>query len=61
MRNSRDRDRVSEEAYEVEYIHQQFPGHSHDKVHKAIQAAKASMNGSEDRKRIMEYLRQHLK
>jgi hypothetical protein len=57
----RDRGLVSEEPYEIEYIHRQFPNHSHEEVHRAIEAAKAQMKGSEDRKRIMEYLREHLK
>jgi hypothetical protein len=57
----RDRKLVSDEPYEIEYIHQQFPNHSHEEVHKAIQAAKAELKGSEDRSKIMKVLRQKLK
>jgi hypothetical protein len=58
---NRDRGLVSDEPYEVEYIHRQFPNHSHEQVHQAIQAAKAELKGSENRDRIMEILRQKLK
>jgi len=58
---SRDRTLVSSEPYEVEYIHQQFPNHSHDQVVKALDAAKAELKGSEDRDKIMNILRQKLK
>jgi len=57
---SRDRGFVSDEAHEVEYIHQQFPSHSHEEVHRALQAAKAELKGSEDRDRIMQILRTKL-
>jgi hypothetical protein len=57
----RDRGLVSDEPYEIEYIHQQFPNHAHDEVHKAIQAAKAELKRSEDRSKIMQILRQKLK
>lgn len=61
MSNNRDRNLVSNEPYEIEYIHQQFPNHSHQEVQKAIQEAKGQLGGSEDRDRIMEILRQKLK
>jgi hypothetical protein len=61
MRNSRDRGLVSGEGYEVEYIHRQFPGHSHQQVERAIQEAKSELGGSENRGRIMEILRRKLK
>lgn len=61
MRNSRDRRLVSEQPYEVEYIHRQFPGHSHAEVERAIREAKSEMGGSEDRGRIMESLRRKLR
>jgi hypothetical protein len=57
----RDRGLVSDEPYEIEYIHRQFPNHSHQEVHRAIQAAKSELKGSEDRTRIMQILRQKLK
>ena len=61
MRNSQDRNRVSNEPYEIEYIHRQFPGKSHEEVERAIQSAKAEMGGSEDRTRLMEILKRTLK
>jgi hypothetical protein len=60
MRNNRDRNLVSDEPYEIEYIHRQFPGKSHQEVESAIKEAKAQLGGSEDRERIMEFLRQKL-
>jgi len=51
---------VSEQPYEIEYIHQQFPNHSHDEVHRAIESAKAQLHGSEDRGKIMELVRKSL-
>jgi hypothetical protein len=60
-RNRRDPGLVSDEPYEIEYIHQQFPNHSHAEVHQAVQAAKAQLNGSESRAKIMRILRQKLK
>lgn len=61
MRNSRDRNRVSDEPYEIEYIHRQFPNHSHEEVDRAIREAKSQMGGSEDRTRLMELLNRKLK
>jgi hypothetical protein len=58
---NRDRSLISDEPYEIEYIHRQFPNHSHEEVHRAIQAAKAELKGSENRERIMQILRQKLK
>jgi hypothetical protein len=57
----RDRELVSDEPYEIEYIHRQFPNHSHEQVHNAIKAAKAQMHGSESRDQLMEILRRTLK
>jgi hypothetical protein len=57
----RDRNLVSGEPYEIEYIHHQFPNHTHTEVNRAIQAAKAELKGSEDRTKIMQILRQKLK
>lgn len=57
----RDQNLVSDEPYEIEYIHRQFPNHSHEEVHRAVQAAKAELKGSENRDRIMQILRQKLK
>lgn len=57
---SRDRSLVSDEPYEVEYIHRQFPNRSHEEVLDALKAAKAELKGSEDRDRIMQILRQKL-
>jgi len=61
MRNSRDRNRVSNEPYEIEYIHRQFPNRSHEEVERAIRQAKSQMGGSEDRNRLMEILNRALK
>lgn len=58
---SRDRGLVSDEPYEIEYIHRQFPNHSHEEVHNAVKAAKAQMHGSENREQLMEILRRTLK
>ena len=61
MNNSRDRNLVSGEPHEIEYIHRQFPNRSHQEVERAIEAAKAEMGGSEDRARLMEILKRTLK
>lgn len=61
MNNSQDRNRVSNEPYEIEYIHRQFPGKSHAEVEQAIQRAKSEMGGSESRERLMEILNRTLK
>jgi hypothetical protein len=58
---SRDRGLISEEPYEIEYIHRQFPNHSHEEVHQALKAAKAQLKGSENRDRIMQIMREKLK
>jgi hypothetical protein len=57
----RDRKLVSDEKYEVEYIHKQFPKHSHEAVVKALDACKAQLKGSESREKIMECLKGKLK
>jgi len=48
-------DGLWEEPHEIEYIHKyihmQFPNHW--EVHRAIQAAKAQLKGSEDRERML--------
>jgi hypothetical protein len=56
----RDPGLVSDEPYEIEYIHGKFPNRSHEEVHNAIKAAKAELHGSEDRDKIMNLLRQKL-
>jgi hypothetical protein len=61
MRSNRDRNLVSGEPYEIEYIHRQFPGRSHQEVVSAIKEAKAQLGGSEDRTRIMQILREKWK
>jgi len=61
MRNSQERNRVSDEPHEIEYIHRQFPNRSHEEVERAIRDAKAQMGGSEDRTRLMEILNRTLK
>ena len=61
MKNSQDQNRVSNEPHEVEYIHRQFPGKTHEEVKSAIRAAKAEMGGSGDRTRLMEILNRTLK
>ena len=60
MRHNRDRELISEEPYEIEYIHRQFPNRSHEEVHRAIESAKAQLHGSEDRKKIMQLVRKSL-
>ena len=57
---SRDRKVVSNEPYEIEYIHSQFPKRSHAEVEKAIKDVKADLGGSEDREKIMTALRKKL-
>jgi hypothetical protein len=57
----RDRKLVSDQSYEVEYIHQQFPNHSHKAVVKALDACKAQLKRSESREKIMECLKDKLK
>ncbi len=61
MRSNQDKNLVSSEAYELEYIHQQFPGKSHQEVERALREAKSELGGSESRSRIMEILRRKLK
>jgi hypothetical protein len=56
-----DRNLVSDEPYEVEYIHKQFPNHSHEEVARALSAAKAELKGSESREKIMSILKRTLK
>jgi len=58
---NRDRSLISDEPYEIEYIHRQFPNHSHEQVHRAIRSAKAELKGSESREQIMQILCQKLK
>lgn len=58
---SRDRNLVSNEPYEVEYIHKQFPKFSHDQVVKALEECKKQLKGSESREKIMECLKGKLK
>jgi hypothetical protein len=60
MRNNRDRNLISSEPHEIEYIHRQFPGKTHGEVERAVREAKAQL-GSQDRARIMQILRQKLK
>lgn len=60
MRSSRDRNRVSDEPYEIEYIHRKFPNHSHQEVEAAIRQAKSEMGGSESREKLMEILNRRL-
>jgi hypothetical protein len=57
----RDRGLVSNEPYEIEYIHQQFPNKSHQEVASAIEEAKKELRGSESRDKVMELLRQKLR
>jgi hypothetical protein len=57
----RDRKLVSDEPYEVEYIHKQFPKHSHEQVVKALDECKKQLHGSESREKIMDCLRGKLK
>jgi hypothetical protein len=57
----RDRGLVSDEPYEVEYIHKQFPKHSHEAVVKALEECKRKLKGSESREKVMECLRGKLK
>jgi hypothetical protein len=59
-RSRRDRNLISGEPYEIEYIHRQFPSHSHAEVAKAVAEAKRRLGGSENRERIMEHLRSML-
>src|SRR3954469_5357153 len=57
----RDRKLVSDEPYEVEYIHKQFPKHSHEQVVNALNECKKQLQGSESREKIMECLRGKLR
>jgi hypothetical protein len=57
----RDRGLVSDEPYEVGYIHKQFPKHSHEAVVKALEECKRQLKGSESREKIMECLKGKLK
>jgi hypothetical protein len=57
----RDRKLVSNQPFEVEYVHKQFPKYSHEAVVKAIDECKAQLKGSESRGKIMECLKGKLK
>ena len=57
---TRDRALVSDESYEVEYIHRKFPNSTHRQVVAAIGACKKDLNGSEDRRKIMACVRKKL-
>lgn len=56
----RDPGLISNEPYEVEYVHSQFPNRSHQEVQNAIDEAKRELHGSEDRQKIMQILRRKL-
>lgn len=58
---SRDRGLVSNEPYEVEYIHRQFPNRSHEEIEGAVADAKRQLGGSESREKIMEILNKKLR
>lgn len=57
----RDRKLVSGQPHEVEYIHKQFPKHSHEAVVKSLDECKKQLKGSESREKIMECLKGKLK
>ena len=57
---SLDRNLVSNEPYEIEYIHSQFPNRSHAEVEKAVGDVKKELGGSESRDKIMTALRKKL-
>jgi hypothetical protein len=61
MRNNRDRNLISGEPHEIEYVHRQFPRRSHEEVERAIREAKIQLGGSQNRGRIMGILREKLK
>lgn len=56
-KSTKDRNLVSDEVWEVEYIHKQFPGTTHAQVEAALEDCKAELGGSEDRDKIMACLR----
>lgn len=53
----RDAGLVSSEPWEIEYIHKQFPTHSHSEITKAVSEVKHELGGSEDRGKILAALR----
>jgi hypothetical protein len=57
---NRDRALVSDESYEVEYLHRKFPDVTHRQLVAALGECKSEMNGSEDRRKIMSCLRKKL-
>jgi hypothetical protein len=57
---SRDNCLASNGLWQIEYIHRQFPGKSHDEVVSALESAKRELNGSEDRHKIAKLMRQML-
>jgi hypothetical protein len=59
-KHTRDRGLVSNEPWEIEYIHKNFPGRSHQEVEAALQSAKQELGGSEEREKIMELMRKIL-
>ena len=59
-KTSRDRNLVSDEPWEVEYIHKQFPNTTHAEVEAALEDCKRELNGSEDRDKIMQCMRSKL-
>jgi hypothetical protein len=49
----RDRGLISSEPWEIEYVHKQFPTHSHAEIESALTEVKRQLGGSEDRAKIM--------
>jgi hypothetical protein len=57
---STDRERVSNEPWEIETIHKHFPQCSHEEVVQAVEECKRELAPSEDRSKIMKCLENRL-
>ena len=51
---------ASNGLWQIEYIHRQFPGKSHDEIVAALESAKRELNGCEDRRKVVNRMRQKL-
>jgi hypothetical protein len=56
-KNSRKRQRVSAEPWEVEYVHQQLPTHSSEEIERLIGKCKQEEPGLTDRKKVLKCVR----
>ena len=51
---------VSDQPWEIEFIHRHFPKHTHDEVVEALEDCRRELAGSEDRQKILNCLESRL-